>query len=147
MTSTMNTSIVKLLFKNGDRRNIGNYRPLSLACTDYKIIAKMTSKRIKPMLTDTIGTEQQGFIQVGDITGNLMLVKEIIKHCTETNTEAHAIMMDFKKAYDRIDRTTMIKCMRAINISETLIELVELICTDSSAIIILNNEKGERFRT
>ena len=94
MTNTMSTSIVKLLFKKGDRRNIGNYRPLSLACTDYKIIAKVISERIKPMLTDIIGTEKQGFIQGGDITGNLMLVKEIIEYCTETNTEAFVIMMD-----------------------------------------------------
>jgi len=71
----MTTSIVKLPFKKGDRRQIGNYRSLSLACTDYKIPAKVITERLKPMLNDIIGTEQQGFIQGGDITGNLMRVK------------------------------------------------------------------------
>ena len=41
LNETMRTSIVKILYKKGDRRMIGNYRPLSLACTDYKILAKM----------------------------------------------------------------------------------------------------------
>ena len=73
------------------------------------------------MLNDIIGTEQQGFIQGGDITGNLMLVKEIIEYCAETNIEAYMIMMDFKKAYDRIDRLAMIECLHAMNVSTKII--------------------------
>ena len=34
LTETMTTSTVKLLFKKGDGRQIGNYRPLSFVCTD-----------------------------------------------------------------------------------------------------------------
>ena len=54
----MRISIVKILHKKGDRRMIGNYRPLSLACTDYKILAKIITERIKPALKQRIGTEQ-----------------------------------------------------------------------------------------
>ena len=147
LTETMTTSIVKLLFKKGDRREIGNYRPLSLSCTDYKILAKVTTERIKPMLSQTIGTEQQGFIKGGDITGNLMLAKEIIEYCEENNIEAYMIMMDFRKAYDRIDRSTMIETLKAMNISETVIDLILLLYNNSSALIIMNDEKGFRFRT
>ena len=75
----MCTSIVKILYKKGDRRMIGNYRPLSLACTDYKILAKIITEIIKPALKKNIGTEQQGFIQGGYISGNLILVKEIME--------------------------------------------------------------------
>ena len=77
----MRTSVVKLLFKKGDRKQIGNYRPLSLANSDYKIFAKAITERIKKTLKQIIGTEQQGFIKGGDITGNLILVKEIIEYC------------------------------------------------------------------
>ena len=74
-TETIRTSIVKILYKKEDRRIIGNYRPLSLACTDYKILAKTITEIIKPELKQITGTEKQGFIQGGDITGNLILVK------------------------------------------------------------------------
>ena len=50
LTKTMRTSIEKILYKKGDSIMIGNYRPLSLACTDYKILAKITTERIKPAL-------------------------------------------------------------------------------------------------
>ena len=126
----MTTSTVKLLFKKGYRRQIGNYRPLSIACTDYKMSAKVITERIKPILTQIIGTEQQGFIQGGDITGNLMLVKEIIEYCKEDDMEAYMIMVDFKKAFDRIDRDTIIKTLQAMNISRKIIDLVELLYED-----------------
>ena len=54
---------------------IGNYRPLSLACTEYKILAKIITERIKPALKQIIVTEQQGFIKGGGITGKRILVK------------------------------------------------------------------------
>ena len=76
---------------------IGNYRPLSLACTDYKILAKILTERIKPVLKQIIRTEQQGFIQGGDITGNLILVKERMEYLKEEDIEAYMIMMDLRK--------------------------------------------------
>ena len=95
----------------------------------------------KPMLTDTIGTEKQGLIQGRHITGDLMLVKKIIEHWAEMNTEAYVIVIDFKKECDKTARKTATKCMRAMNISEHLIELVELLWTESSAMITMDNEK------
>ena len=62
---------------------IGSYQTLSLACTDYKILAKIITERIKPALKQIIGTEQQGFIKGGDITENMILVKEIMEYCKD----------------------------------------------------------------
>ena len=92
----MRTSIVKIFYRKGDRRIIGNYLPLSLALIDYKILAKIVTEGIKPALKQIIGMEQQGFIQGGDITGNLILVKEIMEYCKEEDIEAYMITMDFK---------------------------------------------------
>ena len=147
LTKTMRTSVVKLLFKKGDRTQIGNYRPLSLANTDYKIFAKVITERMKVTLNEIIGTEQQGFIKGGDITGNLILVKEIIEYCNEENIEAYIIMMDFKKAYDRIDRETVEITLRAMNFGENIINMIKLLYAGSEAVIVTNDIKGEQFST
>lgn len=110
-------------------------------------MARVITERIKPILTGIIGTEQQGFIQGGGITGNLILVKEIIAYCNENNIEAYIIMMDFQKSYNQIDQVTMLETLEKINIGPRIIELVKLLYIDSSAIIVINSEKGPRFRT
>ena len=74
-----------------------------------------------------------------------MLVKEIIEYCNEHDIEAYMIMMDLMKAYDRIDRATMVETLEAMNVSETITDLVKLLYDESTAILILNDKKENKF--
>ena len=56
------------------------------------------------------------------------------------------IMMDFKRAYDRIDTKTMEETLRAMNFSEEIIDLVLLLYAGSEAIIVTNDEKVKDSR-
>jgi hypothetical protein len=49
-------------------------------CADYKLLAKIVTSRMRPVLNSVIEKDQQGFIKDGDISGNLILVKEIIEY-------------------------------------------------------------------
>jgi exonuclease III len=147
MTETMKMAIVKILFKKADKKRIENYRPISLLTADYKILAKILTERLKNVLTRLIGAEQQGFIPGGDIAGNLLLVKEIIAYCDEEGMEGAMIMMDFMKAYDRVDRDTMMKTMEAMNIGEGFRKMVRVLYAGSTARVVVNGEMGEEFRT
>ena len=40
---------------------------------------------------------------------NLILVKEIIEYCNRSRENGAIMLMDFQKAYDRVNRETMIK--------------------------------------
>ena len=53
---TMHTLVVKVLFKKVDMRLISNYRPISLASTDDKILTKVITEQIKTVLKHRIGT-------------------------------------------------------------------------------------------
>ena len=79
------------------------------------------------MLKQIIWGEQQGFVQKGNIMGNLMHVKKIIEYCQEQDVESYVIIIDFKKAYNRINQTTMIATLHTMNISEKLITLITLL--------------------
>ena len=46
LTKTQKTSAVSVLHKGGERSEIRNYRPISLLCADYKILAKILTNRI-----------------------------------------------------------------------------------------------------
>jgi hypothetical protein len=147
MTDTMKMSIVKILFKKHDKKRIENYRPISLLTADYKILAKILTERLKKVMTRLIGSEQQGFIPGGDIAGNLLLMKEIIAHCDEEEIEGAMIMMDFMKAYDRVDRETVMETMKAMNIGEGFRDMVRVLYAGSTARVVVNGVMGEKFRT
>ena len=94
-------------------------------------MAKVITERIKPTLNQIIGTEQKGFIEGGDITGNLILVKEVIELCKEKDVEAYIMLMDFMKAYHRIDWETIELILREMNFGEPVIEIIKLLYKNS----------------
>jgi hypothetical protein len=53
----------RILKEGKDRRFIGNWRPISLLNTDFKIASAVIANRIKPLLPFTISDTQKGFIK------------------------------------------------------------------------------------
>ena len=147
MSHTMRIAVVKVIFKKKDRRKFENYRPLSMLCTDYKLLAKILTERMKEVLPTVVQNDQQGFIKDGDITGNLILVKEIIEYCEEEEMDGAIIMMDFMKAYDRVDRDVMFEVLKAMNFGEEFVEYVKMMYKDVTAKIEINGELTDEVET
>lgn len=147
MTISMRKAVVKLLFKKKDRKKMENYRPLSLLCTDYKLLAKIITERMKLVLNMVIDVDQQGFVKEGDIAGNIILVKEIIKYCNEQDEEAYLVLMDFMKAYDRVDRETMMATLETMNFGDYFLKMVRTLYNESTAAVMVNGELAEEFST
>ena len=59
----MRKSVITLIFKKGDRTDISNYRPISLAETDYRILASVLSARLQTVITDIISPNQVAYIK------------------------------------------------------------------------------------
>lgn len=54
----MKTSAVCFIPKGNDKTKLENWRPISLFCVDYKIIAKLLTNRLKPSLNRFINPYQ-----------------------------------------------------------------------------------------
>ena len=53
------TTVVKLIFKKKERELMSNYRPISLLCTDYKLMAKIVTERMKGVLKAVIQNDNK----------------------------------------------------------------------------------------
>jgi hypothetical protein len=47
---SMRTSIITLIYKKEDRKQLKNYRPISLLCADYKMVSKAFAERMKVVM-------------------------------------------------------------------------------------------------
>ena len=71
--------MIRLIHKGNAKTNLKNWRPISLLCSDYKILAKILTKRLKPVLEKLVSEEQTGGIPGRKISENLKSLRNVIE--------------------------------------------------------------------
>jgi hypothetical protein len=74
----LNTGILCLLPKGGNKILIKNWRPITLLGTVYKLLAKTMVRRLQPMLGQLIRPNQTGFLKGRSIIDNVFLAFEMM---------------------------------------------------------------------
>ena len=107
LSPTMKNAIITLLPKKGDLNEIKNWRPISLLCTDYKILTKITANRLRPTMKEVISEEQTCTFPGRNIFSNLFLVRELIYYTKEKNIEGYILSIDQEKAFDKVNHNKL----------------------------------------
>jgi hypothetical protein len=111
--TSWNESLMTLLFKKGDPKDIRNYRPLSLVNTDYKIFTRIVNRRIMCFANDLVNDAQLGFIPRRYIAENALTTQLIMEDAHLQRLESEklnsdspkdiALLLDQEKADDRVN--------------------------------------------
>jgi hypothetical protein len=86
------------------------YRGISLLNTSYKILATVINNRLTTYTEDLLSQEQNGFRRNRSTTHNIM--RQILGKCYEYNFEMHVLFIDFKQAFDSVDRQKTTQILR-----------------------------------
>ena len=141
----LNISKIALLPKLEDRLRIQNYRPISLLNTLYKIVAKVYANRMKPLLHNWILPSQTCFVPNRCILDNIFLAFEAIAWTKENQQDLSMLLLDFEKAYDRVNWTFLKEVMAKMGFHNQWIKQVMSLNTNASASINLNGEISKTF--
>ena len=84
LNESAHTGTISLLPKGNKNPNfLKNWRPLTLLNLDYKILAKLVARRLKPVLNEIIGQQQTGFLPGRQITDNIMKTMDVIAYANQ----------------------------------------------------------------
>ena len=133
------TGAIILIPKKGDKKNLNHWRPISLSCADYKILAKVLSNRFAPVLNTIINHHQTGALPGRSITDNHSAFRNAI--CNDASPGA-IVSLDFQKAFDRVDREKIYIALHFFKFSPTFITWIRTLYEDSNARIIINVQQG-----
>ena len=114
----INKGVIKLLPKTRDKILIKNWRPITLLNLSYKILAKALARRITPLVSRFISQTQTRFIQGRYILENLITSWEAMHWAKENGQEVAMILLDFEKAYDRIEWCFFIGMLKAFGFTK-----------------------------
>ena len=140
-----NESIVCPIYKKGDQKECKNYRGISILNSTYKIFSMVLCEKLKPYVTSTIGRYQCGFMPNRSTTDQIFTLRQILEKTHEYNTTTHHLFIDFKQAYDSIDRSERLLAMKQLGILPKLINLCMM--TISNTRVRVAKEISEVFMT
>ncbi|KAK3518261.1 hypothetical protein QTP70_035198, partial [Hemibagrus guttatus] len=71
-------AVITLLPKKGDLQDIQNWCPVSLLCTDYKLMSKALANRLRDIMDSVIQTDQTYCVPNRSIIDNVSLIQDIL---------------------------------------------------------------------
>src|SRR3977135_2704666 len=95
-----NNAIIILLHKNGDVKDINNYRPISLLSHMSKLFTKVIKNRIEKQLHINHAREQAGFRSGYSTSDHLQVITQLVQKSNEHELPMCFIFVDYEKAFD-----------------------------------------------
>ena len=143
----MRKSIISLIPKQGDLTDQKNWRPISLLGADYKIITKALALRLSKVMGKIIEPNQTCGIPGRNIFSNLHLVRDLIEYAELKQTPYFILSIDQEKAFDKVDRTFLIKILEKYNLGKKFITFINTLYCNVSASIINGGFLSPFFHT
>ena len=89
--------------KDKDLTELKSWHPLSILNTDYKILAKVLSERLKIVLHEIISPDQIGYMKNRICGENTRLIADVMEFCKIKNSSCIILLVDFEKAFDTVN--------------------------------------------
>ena len=128
--------IVTLIFKKGNKKDIKNYRPISLLNVDYKIMAKIIANRLKEVAGDVVTSLQAYGVPGRDISDSILTIQGVVRGMREEG--GYLLSLDLEKAFDRVDHSFLFKLLRRVGFGQSIVKIIKLLYSGASSRLKLN---------
>ncbi|XP_059067540.1 uncharacterized protein LOC131858343 [Cryptomeria japonica] len=145
LSSKINRGIIMLLPKDGDKTLIRNWRPITLLNVSYKILAKILAIRLVHILTKIVSATQTGFIKGRYILENLITAWEAMDWATCSHQNVALLLLDFKKAYDRVAWNFIIMMLQSFGFPPYFCNVVQILLSDAFVQVEVNGSLSKPF--
>lgn len=146
LCKSMKTGVLTLIPKKGDLRKLTNWRPISLLNTDYKIIAKTIANRISKIIQCLISEDQTCCLPGRDITGNVLIMQNIIDYVNLTDSDGLVLKIDQFKAFDRVEHTYLFRVIEGMGFGQNIQKWIRILYNNIEGCIKHNGFISDTFQ-
>ena len=105
-------------YKKGSKSKANNYRPISLTCIASKLLEHILVSNIMSHFDDNnlLSQYQHGFRSEHSCESQLISFRQEVYDNLENGNQTYIIVMDFSKAFDKVDHNKLIYKLSALGI-------------------------------
>jgi len=133
------------LYKKKDRRDIANYRPITLLNSDYKLFTRILTLRLAHSAPSIIHENQAGFIPGRLITNQIRLTQMVLHYAEATEENSIIVALDQEKAYDKISHDYLWLTLDRYSIPASFVDTVKSLYESAESLVIINGERSTYF--
>ena len=138
----LNKTHIALIPKIQGPETLGNYRPISLCNSVYKVVTKIIVARLRPFMGNLISPLQTEFVPGRKGVDNAIIAQEIIHSLGKKKGQVGymALKIDLEKAYDKIEWSFIKEMMVRVNLPTNLIDIIMSCVSTVLTSILINRE-------
>ena len=136
-----NSNYLKPIFKKDDKEDPDNYRGLAIGSALAKLFSMILLNRLLKYIHKfkLISANQIGFMKGSRTSDHIFLLQTIIEKVVKKNKKKlYTAFIDFKKAYDTVDRDKLFKRLQALEINGPFLKNIMALYEKPSYKIKLN---------
>ena len=139
--------IISLIHKGKglSRDELSNWRPITLSIVDYKIIAKLLANRLKKVISNLVGKQQQGFVKGRNICNIIRGIDDAIEFQRNNNLNNLLFIIDFKQAFDRINTEYICQVFKKFGFGEYYITWLKTLFSNRKSCVKNGGHISELF--
>ncbi|XP_050207380.1 uncharacterized protein LOC126656805 [Mercurialis annua] len=142
----INCTSITVIPKCNNAENLSDFRPIACCNVVYKVITKIISTRLSPLLMNIVSQNQSAFIPKRSIAHNIMLAHELVKNYHRNSGPPRCLLkIDLRKAYDSIDWDFIEGVFIGLNFPNKFISLVMDCIRTPSKTVLWNGNSGDKF--
>lgn len=146
MPKRWNEALLCPIYKKGDRTVCSNYRGIALLDIAYKILAICLRNRLKTESEKYLGEYQAGFRSNRSTMDQVFTLKLILANSLEYNLQLHLLFIDYKQAYDSINREKLIGILNYFGIPPKLIRLIKMTIQNTVCKVLVDGKVSSDFK-
>ena len=133
--------IIPIWKRKGDRRECSQYRGISLLSQPSKVFARILEKRIRYIVEPQLSENQFGFRKNKGCSDAIFILRQLQEKHIEWNKPLYMAFIDQEKAFDRVVRAELWKCLTERGIFGELLRAVQSLYICSQAAVKQEKEK------
>ena len=139
-------AVLSLLPKKGDLNDIKSWRPVSLLCSEYKLLSKTLANRLSKVLEQVIHPDQTYCVPGRLIHNNISFIRDIFDLGKFFNLEFGLVSIDQEKAFDRVEHNYLWSVLAAFGFSPHFIDLIRVLYCDIESMLKVNGDLCAPFK-
>lgn len=139
-------AVLTLLPKKGDLTDIRCWRPVSLLCSDFKLLSKVLASRLSKVMDQVIHPDQSYCVPGRSIFDNVSLIRDMIHVSKHLGIDLGLVSLDQTKAFDLVEFKYLWDTLLAFGFSESFVNMIRVLYNDVESILKINGGLSAPFK-